>query len=93
MDALDSKDRLQIIEKLIQYCIPKQQTISIEAQIQAEYAAIESLIDKLPEKAIDEIKSATGNKIEGGYTVKWNMEAVKLFYGSLCVVLGTQNQL
>ena len=57
LDALDSKDRLQVIERLIQYCIPKQQSISVEAQIQAEYAAIESLIEKLPERAIDEITS------------------------------------
>jgi len=55
LDALDSKDRLQIIEKLIQYCIPKQQSINVEAQIQAEYEAIEKLIERLPEKAIEEI--------------------------------------
>jgi len=39
------------------------------------------------------LKSATGNKTEGGYAVKWNMEAVKLFYGSLCVELGFQSQM
>ena len=39
------------------------------------------------------LKSVTGNKTEGGYTVRWNMEAVKLFYSSLCVELGKQNQM
>ena len=55
LTSLEGKDRLQIMEKLLQYIVPKQQSISVEAQIQAEYAAIESLIEKLPDEAIEAI--------------------------------------
>jgi hypothetical protein len=55
LGALEPKDRLVILEKLMQYVIPKQQSVSIEAQIQAEYAALEKLLDNAPEAAIDAI--------------------------------------
>lgn len=37
--------------------------------------------------------SAMQNVTEGGYSVSWNMEAVKMFYVSLCEDLGTKNVL
>jgi len=55
LKKLEPKDRLIILERFLQYTIPKQQSISVEAQIQAEYEAIELLLDKAPEQAIDEI--------------------------------------
>ena len=55
LESLDSKDRLQVIERLIQYCIPKQQAISVEAQIQAEYSELEKLIEKMPDAAVEQI--------------------------------------
>ena len=39
------------------------------------------------------LKAATSNKTEGGYAVKWNIEAVKQFYGALCIELGYENKL
>lgn len=33
------------------------------------------------------------NVTEGGYSISWNMEAVKLWYGSLCSELGKPNVL
>ena len=39
------------------------------------------------------LKSAAKNVSEGGYSVSWNMEAVKLFYSSLCNELGVENVL
>jgi len=33
------------------------------------------------------------NISEGGYSVSWNMEAVKLFYAALCNELGLENVL
>lgn len=38
-------------------------------------------------------KSVTQNVSEGGYSISWNMEAVKLFYNSLCNELGKDNVL
>ena len=39
------------------------------------------------------LKGATQNISEGGYSISWNMEAVKLFYNSLCNELGLENVL
>jgi hypothetical protein len=55
LKKLEPKDRLMILEKLMQYSIPKQQSISVEAQIQAEYGALEKLLSNAPEEAIKEI--------------------------------------
>jgi predicted ATP-grasp superfamily ATP-dependent carboligase len=55
LGTLEPKDRLVILEKLMQYVIPKQQSVSVEAQIQAEYAALEKLLNNAPEAAINAI--------------------------------------
>ena len=39
------------------------------------------------------LKAATQNVSEGGYSVSWNIEAVKMFYNALCVELGQENVL
>lgn len=39
------------------------------------------------------IKGMTQNVSEGGYSISWNMEAVKLFYAALCNELGVENVL
>ena len=55
INKLTPKDRLIIIERLLQYTIPKQQSVSVEAQIQAEYASLERLLKTAPDEAISEI--------------------------------------
>lgn len=39
------------------------------------------------------IKGTTQNVSEGGYSISWNMDAVKLFYAALCNELGVENVL
>ena len=39
------------------------------------------------------LKGAMQNVSEGGYSVSWNMDAVKLFYAALCEELGLENVL
>lgn len=39
------------------------------------------------------LKGATQNVSEGGYSISWNMEAVKLYYNALCNELGMENVL
>jgi hypothetical protein len=39
------------------------------------------------------LKGVTQNVSEGGYSISWNMDAVKLFYNSLCHELGLDNVL
>jgi hypothetical protein len=55
MKRLEPQQRVAIFEKLLSYSLPKKQSISIEAQIAAEYAALENLVDKLPEEAVSAI--------------------------------------
>ena len=52
LGKLEPKDRLIILERLLQYSLPKQQSISVEAQIQAEYVALEHLLSNAPDEAI-----------------------------------------
>ena len=39
------------------------------------------------------LKGAMQNVSEGGYSVSWNIEAVKLYYSALCNELGLENVL
>ncbi len=39
------------------------------------------------------LKGATQNVTEGGYSISWNLEAVKLYYNALCNELGFENVL
>lgn len=39
------------------------------------------------------LKGVMQNVSEGGYSVSWNIEAVKLYYSSLCSELGLDNVL
>lgn len=55
LKELDSKDRLMVLEKLMQYVVPKQQAISMEAQVALEYKELEKLLDKAPDKVVDAI--------------------------------------
>lgn len=55
LKGVDAEKRLVILEKLMQYVVPKQQSVSIEAQINAEFAALEQLLDKAPQSAVEAI--------------------------------------
>jgi hypothetical protein len=39
------------------------------------------------------LKGMAQNVSEGGYSISWNMEAVKLFYSTLCNEFGLENAL
>ena len=49
------EQRLAIYEKMLQYVVPKQQSIDIKAQIEAEYNELERLLKNAPEEAIAKI--------------------------------------
>ena len=55
LKGLEPKERIQIFEKLMQYVVPRQQSISVEAQIQAEYAELEKLIERMPDEAVEAV--------------------------------------
>jgi len=55
LKAVEPEKRLFILEKLMQYVVPKQQSLNIEAQIQAEYEQLEKLLSKAPDEAVQQI--------------------------------------
>ena len=55
LKKLEPRDRLNIYEKLLQYAIPRLQSFSIEQQIAAEYEALEGLLKKSPDEAIERL--------------------------------------
>lgn len=55
LKALDPAQRLNVLEKLMQYCLPKQQTFDIKAQVSAEYEALERLLISAPDEFVDRV--------------------------------------
>ena len=55
LKQLEPAQRLSIMEKLMQYCIPKQQAIDIAAQVSEEYRALEALLKNAPDEAVQRI--------------------------------------
>lgn len=63
LKELEPKDRLTIMERLLQYIVPKQQAISMEAQVELEYKELEKLLDKAPDKVVDALLERMNNLI------------------------------
>jgi hypothetical protein len=65
--------------------------------IMVEHTELEGALNvALCKKAMYESMSAilpVANVSEGGYSISWNIEALKLWYGSLCSELGKINAL
>ncbi len=55
LKKLEPKDRLVILERLMGYVVPKQQSVSVEEQVRLEYGQIERLLDEMPEQAVSEL--------------------------------------
>lgn len=55
LTRLDPADRVRVFASLLNYLIPKQQAVSVEAAIQAEYNEMEKLLREAPDTAIDKI--------------------------------------
>ena len=52
---VEPMQRLAILEKLMQYCIPKMQSIDATVQIAEEYSQLERLLESAPEDAVQRI--------------------------------------
>lgn len=55
LKKLGPQQRLSALTKLLEFTIPKLQSISVQAQIEAEYEALERLLQTAPDEAVDEI--------------------------------------
>jgi len=55
LQTVAPEERLRIIASLLNYVTPKQQTVSIEESMAAEYKELERLLQTAPDEAIDRI--------------------------------------
>ena len=55
LKTVDPEKRLLLLEKLMNFIIPKMQSVSVEAQINAEYMALEKLLETAPAEAIEQL--------------------------------------
>ncbi len=62
----------------------------IEAESDADIEACDMAVHR---RFTVVLKGMTQNVSEGGYSVSWNMEAVKMYYNALCCEYGLDNVL
>lgn len=55
LQSLCPLDRVKAIASLLNYVLPKQQSIDVGRKIEAEYDALRQLLESCPEEAIDAI--------------------------------------
>ncbi|WP_280751150.1 MULTISPECIES: hypothetical protein [unclassified Parabacteroides] len=55
LNELEPQQRITVMERLMQYIIPKQQSVSVDAQIQAEYKELEKLLLSAPDEVVDRL--------------------------------------
>ena len=55
MKKLESLERVKVFTSLLNYVLPKQQAVSVEAQVEAEYKALERLLESAPGEFVDKI--------------------------------------
>ena len=55
IDGLDPSERVRVYMSLLNYVLPKQQSMTAEAVAEAEIKELERLIDVMPDEAADRI--------------------------------------
>lgn len=55
LESIMPDERVKVISGLLNYIIPKQQALSVEAQIETEYTKLRELLETAPDEAIDRI--------------------------------------
>jgi ABC-type phosphate transport system auxiliary subunit len=53
LEALKPLERLQIVEKLISYCVPKMQSLDIQTSLELEYKNLEALLLKADDASLE----------------------------------------
>ena len=55
LNKLDPAERIRALSGLLNYVLPKQQSIDIRKRIEAEYDSLKNLLESCPDEAIDAI--------------------------------------
>jgi hypothetical protein len=64
LKAIEPAERVRLYAALLNYVIPKQQAVTVEAAMQAEYEELTKLLKTAPDAAIDKIADRI-KEIEG----------------------------
>ena len=55
LDGLEPSEYVRVFTGLLNYVLPKQQAVSVESQVEAEYKMLERLIETSPDDFVDRI--------------------------------------
>lgn len=55
LKEMDPAERVKLFAQLLNYIVPKQQAVSVDASIQAEYSEMAKLLQSAPDEVIDKI--------------------------------------
>jgi len=55
LKTMDPVERVKLFGQLLNYIVPKQQAVSVEASIQAEYNEMAKLLQSAPDAVIDKL--------------------------------------
>ena len=55
LKGMDPAERVKVFAQLLNFIVPKQQAVSVEATMQAEYQEMEKLLQNAPDAVIDKI--------------------------------------
>lgn len=55
LKGMDPAERVKVFAQLLNFIVPKQQAVSVEATMQAEYAEMTKLLETAPDAVIDKI--------------------------------------
>lgn len=55
LKRMDPAERVKVFAQLLNFIVPKQQAVSVEATMQAEYAEMTKLLETAPDAVIDKI--------------------------------------
>lgn len=65
MEGLTPQEYVKVYTSLLNYALPKQQSVNVDAQIEAEYKQLEKLISTAPDEFIDRIAEKITKMQEG----------------------------
>ena len=55
LSSVEPVQRLLVLEKLMQYCVPKLQSLDTQTQLRLEYQELERLLQNAPDDAVRQI--------------------------------------
>lgn len=77
IDSLPPDERIKAISALLPYVLPKQQAVSIDAQLNAEYKILQNMIETAPSEYVEKIAERVLFLSDNGLDVTANAEEIQ----------------